>query len=61
MSTLGFGDITPATSVAQTLAWMQSVVGQFYMAVLVALLVSEIPHRHANSDDISLPHQGPED
>ena len=43
MSTLGYGDITPRSSVAQTLAWMQSVTGQFYMAVLVAWMVSEIP------------------
>jgi hypothetical protein len=50
MSTLGYGDITPATPVAQTLTWMQSVVGQFYMAVLVALLVSEIPRRHGGPE-----------
>ncbi len=43
MSTLGFGDVTPATPFMQTFTWMQSVVGQFYMAVLVAWLVSEIP------------------
>jgi voltage-gated potassium channel len=57
MSTLGYGDITPATPVTQTLAWMQSVVGQFYMAVLVALMVSEIPRRHGNADDASDPRQ----
>ncbi len=43
MSTLGYGDIHPGTQVTRTLAWMQSVVGQFYLAVLVARLVSEIP------------------
>ncbi len=43
MSTLGYGDIQPRTPIAQTLAWMQSVTGQFYMAVLVAWMVSEIP------------------
>jgi voltage-gated potassium channel len=53
MSTLGYGDITPVTPVTQTLTWMQSVVGQFYMAVLVALMVSEIPRRHGSSDDTS--------
>lgn len=45
MSTLGYGDITPQTPLAQTLTWMQSVTGQFYIAVLVAWLVSEIPKR----------------
>ncbi len=43
MSTLGYGDIQPVSPPAQTLAWMQSVAGQFYMAVLVAWMVSEIP------------------
>ncbi len=43
MSTLGYGDIVPETPLAQTLAWMQSVLGQFFLAVLVAWLVSAIP------------------
>jgi len=42
MSTLGYGDITPQSSAAQTLTWMQSVTGQFYIAVLVAWMVSAI-------------------
>jgi len=45
MSTLGYGDIVPETPLARTLAWMQSVLGQFYLAVLVAWLVSAIPRR----------------
>jgi voltage-gated potassium channel len=55
MSTLGFGDITPVTPIAQTLAWTQSVVGQFYMAVLVAWLVSEIPRNHRSLIENPLP------
>jgi len=43
MSTLGYGDIVPKTPLAQTLTWMQSVLGQFFLAVLVAWLVSAIP------------------
>lgn len=42
MSTLGYGDVTPQTSLVRTLAWMQAVTGQFYIAVLVARLVAEI-------------------
>ena len=42
MSTLGYGDITPQTSATQTLTWMQSVTGQFYIAVLVAWMVGAI-------------------
>jgi len=50
MSTLGYGDMTPETTVVQTLTWMQSVSGQFYIAVLVAWLVSEIPRRQTYSN-----------
>ncbi len=43
MSSLGFGDISPTTEVAETLTWMQSVIGQFYLAILVARLVGAMP------------------
>lgn len=39
MTTLGYGDITPATSTARTLAAFEAVMGQLYLAVLVARLV----------------------
>ena len=39
MTTLGYGDILPATAIGQTLAYMQAVFGQFYVAMLVAGLV----------------------
>ena len=45
MTSLGYGDITPETPVAQTLAWMQSVTGQFYLAILVARLVAVLPRQ----------------
>jgi hypothetical protein len=40
LTTLGYGDITPVTAVARTLSYLQAVAGQFYIAVLVAGLVS---------------------
>lgn len=43
MSTLGYGDISPVTPVARTLAWLQSVAGQFYLAILVARLINILP------------------
>jgi hypothetical protein len=43
MSSLGFGDISPTTGIAETLTWLQSVIGQFYLAILVARLVGAIP------------------
>ena len=43
MSTLGYGDVTPRTPLAETATWMQSVVGQLYIAILIARLVTELP------------------
>jgi hypothetical protein len=39
MSTLGYGDITPISSPARSLSVLTAVVGQFYIAVLIARLV----------------------
>ncbi len=39
MTTLGYGDITPVSATSRTLAHMQAVFGQFYLAILVAGLV----------------------
>jgi len=39
LATLGYGDITPATSIARAFASMEAVVGQLYIAILVARLV----------------------
>ena len=43
MTTLGYGDITPLGRITRTLSWMQSVIGQFYVAVVIAWLVSALP------------------
>lgn len=40
MTTLGYGDLLPVSATARALAYMQAVAGQFYIAVLVAGLVS---------------------
>ena len=39
MSTLGYGDIIPTSSLSRTCAALQAIVGQLYLAVLVARLV----------------------
>ena len=39
MTTVGYGDITPVSPPARTLAWLEAMMGQFYIAVLVAALV----------------------
>ena len=39
ITTLGYGDLTPAKPLARTVAFLEGFVGQFYVAVLVAWLV----------------------
>lgn len=39
LSTLGYGDITPVQPIVQTLAIIEALFGQFYIAILVAILV----------------------
>jgi len=40
LTTLGYGDITPKGPGARTLAWVEAVIGQFYVAVIVAELIA---------------------
>lgn len=42
MSTVGYGDITPAIPETQTLAYLLSVTGQLYVAVIIAFLVGKM-------------------
>jgi voltage-gated potassium channel len=39
LTTLGYGDISPMQPLARYLAYMQAVVGQFYIAIVVASLI----------------------
>ena len=39
MTTLGYGDVAPVSDVARALAAVEALIGQFYLAVLVAALV----------------------
>jgi hypothetical protein len=40
LTTVGYGDISPVSPATRTLSWMEAVTGQFYLAVIVAGLVS---------------------
>ncbi|WP_292657297.1 potassium channel family protein [Nitratifractor sp.] len=40
LTTLGYGDITPANHVAEFLAYMEAVTGVFYMAIFVSSLIN---------------------
>ena len=48
MTTLGYGDISPAVPVSRVLAYLQAIFGTFYMAVVVASMIgartSRNPH-----------------
>ena len=39
LSTVGYGDIVPVSRVARTMSWLEAVIGQIYLTVLVARLV----------------------
>jgi hypothetical protein len=43
MTTLGYGDVTPVGRISRALTWIQAVTGQFYVAVVIAWLVSALP------------------
>jgi hypothetical protein len=42
LTTVGYGDVTPVSPLTRTLAWIEAITGQFYLAVVVAGLVSKI-------------------
>jgi hypothetical protein len=41
MSTLGYGDITPIRQETRALSYFLAIIGQFYIAIIVATLVSK--------------------
>jgi hypothetical protein len=51
ITTLGYGDITPVTLTARSLSFAEAIVGQFYIAVLVAGLVSAYISAKQNSSN----------
>jgi hypothetical protein len=42
LTTVGYGDISPISPAARTFSWIEAISGQFYLAVIVAALVSMI-------------------
>ena len=50
LATIGYGDITPVTLQARYAAVAEGITGQFYLAILVARLVSLYMSRPVNSD-----------
>ena len=50
LTTLGYGDISPAIPIARTFAFLEAICGQFYLAILVASLVGAYLADHNKSD-----------
>jgi hypothetical protein len=50
LTTLGYGDISPATPMAEVLVILEAVVGMFYLAVIVASLVGGLKHQKKVKD-----------
>jgi hypothetical protein len=50
LSTLGYGEVTPITRPARSLAALEAIVGQLYLAILIARLVSQ--HLSSSSDPV---------
>jgi hypothetical protein len=54
LTTLGYGDITPVSIAARTFAWIEALVGQLYLAIMIARLVgihiAEAAYRGAAQD-----------
>jgi len=48
LTTVGFGDITPATDFAQRLCIVEAMAGQFYFALVVAYLLSKYADRRSH-------------
>ena len=42
LATLGYGDIVPVTNVTRSVAIVEAVIGQFYVAVIVAVPICEL-------------------
>jgi voltage-gated potassium channel len=51
LTTIGFGDILPSTAIAQKVAVLTACVGQFYIAVVVAILVSRFMNTTGNTNE----------
>ncbi|GAL22226.1 potassium channel family protein [Vibrio maritimus] len=50
LTTLGYGDISPISPLAQVVVYLEAIVGVFYMAIVVSSLVSaNLEHREKNN------------
>jgi len=50
MTTLGYGDISPVGPLARALAYLAAIAGQFYIAILVGMMVGLYLSQHQSSE-----------
>lgn len=50
LTTLGFGDMSPATHIAEVIVIMEAVTGMFYLAIIVASLIGAMKIQHRPSE-----------
>jgi voltage-gated potassium channel len=48
---VGYGDVTPLSASARTCAWLEALIGQFYLAVLVAGLVGALLSKKSEASE----------
>ncbi|MBL4845028.1 MAG: two pore domain potassium channel family protein [Planctomycetes bacterium] len=58
LTTLGFGDVVPTTAMARSLSTLEAVIGQLYLAVLVARLVGLHSDRLVADEPKECPAEG---
>jgi hypothetical protein len=51
MTTTGYGDLTPATSIGRALSVVEMLIGQIYLVTVIGLLVGNLRRRGAAADD----------
>ena len=56
MTTLGYGDITPVGPIARIIAYLASITGQFYIAILVGTLVGMYLSQRRDDESKSSEH-----
>ncbi len=49
LATVGYGDITPVSIAARTLSWSEAIIGQLYLAILIAGLMGGLVAKQGSS------------
>jgi hypothetical protein len=58
MTTVGYGDLTPATPTGQTIATMEAIIGQVFLVTVVALTVSNLGRALQHREGLDIDRDG---